>query len=48
MGRVVMRHDSVTGLVAETRVSLAGMVVTTASFRLLGRSNIVRDRLVRT
>lgn len=48
MGWAVMYHDSVTGLVAKTRVSLVGMVVAVASFRLLGSSDIVRDRLVHT
>ena len=48
MGRVVVYHDSVTGLVAKTRVSLVGMVVAAASFRLLGSSDLVRHRLVRT
>lgn len=48
MGRIVMYHDSVTELVAETRVSLAGMVVAAPGFWLLRRSDIVRDRLVYT
>lgn len=43
MGRNVMYHDSVTELVAETRVLLVGMVAATASFRLLWCSDIVRD-----
>lgn len=43
MGRVIMYHDSVTGLVAETRLSLVRMAVAAASFRLLGSSDIVRD-----
>ncbi|KAG6381214.1 hypothetical protein JVT61DRAFT_5617 [Boletus reticuloceps] len=45
MGRVIVHHDSVTELVAQTGVSLVGMVVAAASLRLLGRSDIVRDRM---
>lgn len=46
MGRVIVYHDSVTELVADTRVRLVRMVAAVAGLRLLGRSGIVRDRLV--
>lgn len=46
MGGVVLRHDSVIELVAETRIWLVGMAVAAASLRLLGCSNTIRNRLV--